>query len=138
MCRTLHTVFNTYCSQLSKMFILAGCASRKRVYNFVARRVRIAGGVRFQFGHKPFFLPKICILPPQNAIYICPELFEELENDIEKFSAFGSILLWPDFNSRTGKYSDNGCKEGGTIITNDQSEFSLCAIPFSDTALITN
>ena len=38
----------------------------------------------------------------------------------------------------TGKYSDNGCKEGDTIITNDQSEFSLCAIPFSDTALITN
>ena len=33
-----------------------------------------------------------------------------------------------DFNSRTGKYSDNVCQEGNTIITNDQSEFSLCAL----------
>ena len=57
-----------------------------------------------------------------------PELFEELENDIEKFSAFGSILLMGDFNSRTGKYSDNVCQEGNTSITNDQSEFSLCAL----------
>ena len=32
-------------------------------------------------------------IPPQNSIYFYPELFEELENDIEKFSAFGSILL---------------------------------------------
>ena len=32
-----------------------------------------------------------------------------------------------DFNSRTGKFSDNVCQEGNTIITNDQSEFSLCA-----------
>ena len=48
-------------------------------------------------------------IPPQNSIYFCPELFEELENDIEKFSAFGSILLMGDFNSRTGKYSDNVC-----------------------------
>ena len=46
-------------------------------------------------------------IPPQNSIYFCPELFEELENVIEKFSAFGSILLMGDFNSRTGKYSDN-------------------------------
>ena len=43
-------------------------------------------------------------IPPQNSIYFYPELFEELENDIEKFSAFGSILLMGDFNSRTGKY----------------------------------
>ena len=67
-------------------------------------------------------------IPPQNSIYFYPELFEELENDIEKFSAFGSILLMGDFNSRTGKYSDNVCQEGNTIITNDQSEFSLCAL----------
>ena len=46
-------------------------------------------------------------IPPQNSSYFYPELFEELENDIEKFSAFGSILLMGDFNSRTGKYSDN-------------------------------
>ena len=67
-------------------------------------------------------------IPPQNSIYFYPELFEELENDIEKFSVFGSILLMGDFNSRTGKYSDNVCQEGNSIITNDQSEFSLCAL----------
>ena len=61
-------------------------------------------------------------IPPQNSIYFYPELFEELDNDIEKFSAFGSILLMGDFNS------DNFCQEGNTIITNDQSEFSLCAL----------
>ena len=32
-------------------------------------------------------------IPPQNSIYFYPQLFEELENDIEKFSAFGFILL---------------------------------------------
>ena len=53
----------------------------------------------------------------KNSIYFCPELFEELENVIEKFSAFGSILLMGDFNSRTGKYSDNVCRESNTIIT---------------------
>ena len=51
-------------------------------------------------------------IPPQNSIYFYPELFEELENDIEKFSTFGSIFLMGDFNSRTGKYSDNVCQEG--------------------------
>ena len=33
-----------------------------------------------------------------------------------------------DLNRRTGKYSDIVCQEGDTIITNDQSESSLCAI----------
>ena len=31
-----------------------------------------------------------------------------------------------DLNARTGKYSDSVCKEGNNLITNDQSEFSLC------------
>ena len=31
-----------------------------------------------------------------------------------------------DLNARTGKYSDRICKEGNNLITNDQSEFSLC------------
>ena len=31
-----------------------------------------------------------------------------------------------DMNARTGKYSDSVCKEGNNLITNDQSEFSLC------------
>ena len=31
------------------------------------------------------------------------------------------------FAMLAGKYSDNVCQEGNTIITNDQSEFSLCA-----------
>ena len=32
-----------------------------------------------------------------------------------------------DLNARTGKYSDSVCKERNNLITNDQSEFSLCA-----------
>ena len=31
-----------------------------------------------------------------------------------------------DLNARTGKYSDSVCKAGNNLITNDQSEFSLC------------
>ena len=31
-----------------------------------------------------------------------------------------------DWNARTGKYSDSVCKAGNNLITNDQSEFSLC------------
>ena len=45
-------------------------------------------------------------IPPYNSNYFCPDLFDELENDIEKFSSLGSILLMGDLNSRTGKYSD--------------------------------
>ena len=67
-------------------------------------------------------------IPPYNSNYFHPDLFEEFENDIEKFSSLGPILIMGDFNSRTGKYSDNVCQEGNTIITNDQSEFSSCAI----------
>ena len=54
-------------------------------------------------------------------------MFDEFENDIEKFSSLGSVLILGDFNSRTGKYSDIVCQEGNTIITNDQSNSSLCA-----------
>ena len=46
---------------------------------------------------------------PYNSNYFHPDLFEEFENDIEKFSSLGSILIMGDFNSRTGKYSDNVC-----------------------------
>ena len=31
-----------------------------------------------------------------------------------------------DLSARTGKYSDSVCKAGNNLITNDQSEFSLC------------
>ena len=63
---------------------------------------------------------------PCNSPYFNVELFEELENDVEIFSSLGSILPMGDLNARTGKYSDNVCKEGNNLITNDQSEFSLC------------
>ena len=66
-------------------------------------------------------------IPPHNSIYFSPELFEELENDIEKFSSHGSILLMGDFNSRTGKYPDNVCQDGNSIIVNDQSKSSQYA-----------
>ena len=32
-------------------------------------------------------------IPRHNSIYFCPELFEGPESEIEKFSAFGSILI---------------------------------------------
>ena len=66
-------------------------------------------------------------VPPYNSIYFSPEIFEELVNDIEKFSSLGSILLMGDFNSRTGKYPDNVCQDGNSIIVNDQSKFSQYA-----------
>ena len=44
-------------------------------------------------------------IPPYNSNYFCPDLFDELENDIEIFSSLGSILLMGDLISRTGKYS---------------------------------
>ena len=65
-------------------------------------------------------------IPPCNRPYFNVELFEELENDIDIFSSQGSILLIGEVNTTTGKYSDSVCKEGNNLITNDQSEFSLC------------
>ena len=76
-------------------------------------------------------------IPPYNSNYVSPDLFDELENDIEKFSSLGSILLMGDLNSRTGKYSDIVCQEGNTIIElmiNLNPRYA----PFSGTALITN
>ena len=35
-------------------------------------------------------------IPRHSSIYFCPELFEERESGIEKFSAFGSILRTGD------------------------------------------
>ena len=60
-------------------------------------------------------------IPPNGSKYFLPEMFEDLENDIETFYSQGSILLMGDFNSRTGKYSDCVSQEGNTMITNDQS-----------------
>ena len=65
-------------------------------------------------------------IPPCNSNYFHPEMFQDLENDIEDYSFQGSILLMGDLNSRTGKYSDFVCQEGNNIITNDQSEFAIC------------
>ena len=67
-------------------------------------------------------------IPPYNSNYFNPELFEDLEKDIEHFSSRGSILLVGDFNSRTGKYLDVVSNEGNHMIANDQSEFSLRSI----------
>ena len=53
---------------------------------------------------------------PCNSPYFNVKLFEELENDMEIFSSLGSILLM----------GDSVCKEGNNLITNDQSEFSIC------------
>ena len=63
-----------------------------------------------------------------NSNYFHPELFEDLEKDIEHFSSRGSILLVGNFNSRTGKYLDVVSNEGNHMIANDQSEFSLRSI----------
>ena len=35
-------------------------------------------------------------IPPYNSNYFCTDLFDELEDDIEKFSSLGSILLMGD------------------------------------------
>ena len=64
-------------------------------------------------------------IPPCGSNYFHPELFEDLEDDIEIYSSQGSILLMGDLNSRTGKYSDSVCQEGNNMITNAQSEFAI-------------
>ena len=63
-------------------------------------------------------------IPPNSLKYFLPEMFEDLENNIETFYSEGSIPLMSDFNSRTGKYSDCVSQEGNTMITNDQSHLS--------------
>ena len=60
-----------------------------------------------------------------NSNYFHPELFEDLESDIEKYSSQGSVLLMGDLNSRRGKYPDSVSQEGSNIIINDQSEYAL-------------
>ena len=64
-------------------------------------------------------------ISPYNSNYSHPELFEDLESDIENYSSQRSILLMGDLNSRTGKYTDSVSQEGNNIITNDQSEYAL-------------
>ena len=65
-------------------------------------------------------------IPPYSSNYFHPELFEDLESDIENYSSQGSVLLMGDLNSRTGKYPDSFSQEGShNIITNDQSEYAL-------------
>ena len=63
-------------------------------------------------------------IPPNSLKYFLPEMFEDLENNIETFYSEESIPLMSDFNSRTGKYSDCVSQEGNTMITNDQSHLS--------------
>ena len=66
-------------------------------------------------------------IPPCNSKYFDNEIFDQLEQDIVRFSSTGSIILMGDFNSRTGKYSDTVSKEGNSIISNDQSESAFQA-----------
>ena len=61
-------------------------------------------------------------IPPCNSKYSDNEIFDQLEQDIVRFSSTGSIILMGDFNSRTGKYSVTVSKEGNSIISNDQPE----------------
>ena len=63
-------------------------------------------------------------IPPYNSNYFHPELFEDLESDIENYASQGSVLLMVDLISRTGKYPDSVSWEGNNIITNDQSEYA--------------
>jgi len=60
-------------------------------------------------------------IPP----YFHPELFQDLQSDIENYSSQGSAPLMGDLNSRTGKYPDSVSQEGNEIIINDQSEYAL-------------
>ena len=61
-------------------------------------------------------------IPPCNSKYFDIELFDQLEQDVIRFSSTGSVILMGDFNSRTGKYSDTVSQEGNDIIDNDQSK----------------
>ena len=62
-------------------------------------------------------------IPPNSSKYFLPEMFEDLENDIETFYSHGSIFLMGDFNSRTGKYSDCVSQEGNTSRSTQRNSF---------------
>ena len=64
-------------------------------------------------------------MPPNNSNQFYPELFEDLESDIENYSSQGSVLLMGDLKSRTRKYPDSVSQEGNDITTNEQSESVL-------------
>ena len=67
-------------------------------------------------------------IPPYSSNYFHPELFEDLESDIENYSSQGSVLLMGDLNSTTGKYPDSASQEGNNnVITNvtEQCQYAL-------------
>ena len=54
---------------------------------------------------KDIFLCAVYI-PPRDSPYFNPDIFDELQNDITKFSSKGFGLLEGDFNARTGCAQD--------------------------------
>jgi len=78
--------------------------------------------------HKDLFICGIYV-PPENSNYFNKEIFENLENEIDKFSKQGYILLLGDFNARTGRESDSVCQDGHDFISNDCSNMSLLTPP---------
>ena len=63
-------------------------------------------------------------VPSENSRYYTPDLFEDIEKDIEVFSTLGHVLVIGDFNARTGKREDY-IPVCSTIINGDVSHNSF-------------
>ena len=98
----------------TKMNSTIGYQQKKKTPNFLSFKI----SKQYVKTSKDIYVCGIYI-PPNGSKYFLPEMFEDLEKNIETFYSRGSILLMGDFNSRTGKYSDCVSQEGNTMITND-------------------
>ena len=68
-----------------------------------------------------------------------PNYLKNVKVALRNSRLLDQFFVWViSLNSRTGKYSENVCQEGNTIITNVTINLNSRYAPFSDTALIVN
>ena len=60
-----------------------------------------------------------CYIPPRDSPYFDPDIFEDLENDINTFKNNYSVVLVGDFNARTGTEIDFLIDEHNNFIPSD-------------------
>jgi hypothetical protein len=54
-------------------------------------------------------------IPPEKYVYFENEIFDELENDIIKFSSKWNIMILGDFNARTNTLEDFISKDANIL-----------------------
>ena len=63
-------------------------------------------------------------IPPEKSNYFDNEIFDQLELDINSFQMKGNVIIFGDFNARTGILNDFVSKDGHKFI-NDTSNYSF-------------